>query len=120
MLLDPLPIAASAPNPAYSFAVIRTDGYGTERRDSATGTELVINHTKAKAGDRHYVKVTSKKDAVNPYSGLTTRQVATVSLAVSVPPYGFSETEMVNLIKALMDTIADADFTTTKLLQFQS
>jgi len=120
MLLDPLPIAASAPNPAYSFAIVKTDGYGTERRDSSTGLMLTITHSKGKSGDRHYVKVASTVDAVNPYTGLTQRQTATVSLSVSVPSFGFTETAMVNLIKALTDTLADADFTATKLLQFQS
>jgi len=120
MLVDPIPVAASSPNPAYSFAVIRSDGYGTERRDTATGLLLTINHNTGKSGDRHYVKLTSGVDAVNPYTGLTQRQTASVSLSISVPPFGFTETAMVNLIKALLDTVADGDVTTTKLLQFQS
>lgn len=120
MLADPLVVAASAPNPAYSFAAIKIDGYGSERRDTATGLNLIINHEKGKSGDRHYVKISSVKDAVNPYTGLTQKQTATVSLSVTVPPYGFTETDMINLIKSLLDTVADSDFTTTRLLQFQS
>lgn len=120
MLIDPLPIAASAPNPAYSFAVVRSDGYGSERRDTSTGQILVINHSSDKNGARHYLNMKLGKDAVNPYTGLTSRQTASVSISVTVPAFGFSETDMVNLIKSTLDTLADADFTTTKFLQFQS
>jgi len=120
MLIDPIPVAASAPNPAYSWAITKMDSYGTVRRDTSTGNLLTINHSTNKNGDRHYVKLTSSVDAVNPYTSLTQRQTATVSLSIAVPPFGFTETAMVNLIKALLDTIADSDVTTTKLLQFQS
>lgn len=120
MLADPLVVAASAPNPAYSFAAIKIDGYGSERRDTGTGLTLIINHEKGKSGDRHYVKVSSTKDAVNPYTGLNQKQSASVSLSVSVPPFGYTETDMVNMIKSLLDTLADSDFTTVRLLQFQS
>jgi len=121
MLVDPIPVAASAPNPAYSFAITKMDGYGSERRDTATGLTLTITHQKRGAnGDRHYIKLTSSLDAVNPYSGLTQRQVATVSMSITVPSFGFSEASMVNLMKALQDTLADSDVTAVKILQFQS
>lgn len=120
MLLDPLAVAASAPNPAYSFAVIRSDGYGSERRDVATGTLMTINHEKSQKGDRHYLKFTLSKDAVNPYSGLTTRQTLTGSMTINVPAYGFTESEAVNFIKMMQDVLNDADFTSARWLQFQS
>lgn len=120
MLPDPLSVAASAPNPAFDFSVVRSDGYGSERVDAGSGKTLVINHQRGKNGARHYVKLTGVVDATNPYTGLTQSQTANVSLSVSVPPFGFDETAMVNLIKALLDTLNDADFTSTKLLRFQS
>jgi len=120
VLLDPLPVAASSPNPAYSWAAIRIDGYGSERRDTSSGLLLTINHNKGTGGDRHYVKVTSVKDAADPYTGLTKKVQATVSLSVSAPPLGYTETELVNLVKTLLDTLADSDFTVTKWLQYQS
>jgi len=120
VIVDPLPVAASSPNPAYSFSVIKTDGYGSERRDTTTGLILVINHDRGTKADRHYVNLKLTKDATNPYTGVVSKQTMTASLSVAVPSFGFTETEAVNHIKALMDTIADSDFTTLKLLQFQS
>lgn len=120
MLSDPLAVAASAPNPAYSYLRVKTDGYGAEYKDVASGTTLVINHEKSAKGDRHYLKISVPKDAVNPYTGLTTRQTMTASLTITMPPYGFTETEGVNFIKQMIDTLNDSDFTSARFLQFQS
>lgn len=121
MLADPITVAAAAPTPALNFYVIKSDGYGTERRHNGTDKySLIINHQRAKSGDRHYMQIAYTVDAVSPYTGLTSQQTAKVSLSISVPPFGFDETAMVALIKALTDTLADADVTSAKLLQFQS
>lgn len=122
MLVDPITVAASAPTPALNFYVIRSDGYGTERRHNGVDLyNLVINHSRnAKSGDRHYMQITYTVDAVSPYTGLTSKQTASASIAIQVPPFGFTEAAMVALVKALTDTLADADVTSTKLLQFQS
>lgn len=122
MLVDPITVAAASPTPALNFAVIRSDGYGTERRHTGTDLyDLIINHSRdAKKGDRHYMQIKYTVDAVSPYTGLTSKQTASVSLAIQVPPFGFTEAAMVALVKALTDTLADADVTSTKLLQFQS
>jgi len=122
MLTDPITVAASAPTPALSFTIIKQDGYGSERRHTGVDLyDLIINHSKnAKTGDRHYMQIAYSVDAVSPYTGLTSRQTAKASLSILVPPFGFSEAAMVALVKALTDTLADADVTSTKLLQFQS
>jgi hypothetical protein len=120
VLVDPLPIAASSPNPAYNFYVIKSDGYGSERRDTTTGLILQIKHDRGTKNDRHYVNLSLTKDATNPYIGVVSKQTITASIAVNVPSFGYTETEAVNHIKALLDTLSDADFSTTKLLQFQS
>lgn len=121
MLPDPITVAAAAPTPALNFYTIKIDGYGSERKhDGADKYYLTINHGTGKTGDRHYLQVRLTKDAVSPYTGLTSQQTAHASLAISVPPFGFSTTDMVALVKALTDTLADADVTTLKLLNFQS
>lgn len=120
MLPDPFTIAASAPTPALVFAVIQTDGLGTLRRDAGGVYTLDINHQIGKGQDRHYMKISQVADAVNPYTGTTSKQTATVSISVSVPKFGFNETAMVALIKALTDTLADSEVTSAKFLQFQS
>jgi len=118
MLTDPLDISASSPNPAVSFQMIRTDGYGSERRDAGGAYGLVINHGTNKQGDRHYVKVTKTIDATNPYSGLTSPQSASVSVSFSKPSFGFDDAAIAALYKLLVDTITEADV--TEIIAFQS
>lgn len=121
MLPDPITVAASAPTPALNFYVIKSDGYGSERKHDGTDKYyLTVNHGTGKSGDRHYMQIRLTKDAVSPYTGLTSQQTASASLAISVPPFGFTVADMIALVKALTDTLADADVTTTKLLNFQS
>lgn len=121
MLVDPITVPAAAPTPALNFYIISSDGYGSVRKhDGADKYYLTINHTQSKAGDRHYMQVKLTKDAVSPYTGLTSQQTATASIAITVPAFGFDNTAMIALVKALTDTLADADVTATKLLNFQS
>lgn len=122
MLIDPIAVVANAPTPALSFAVVKADGYGSERRDSGGVYSLVITHEdgKGKTANRHYIKISETKDAVNPYTGGTSKQTATVSLAISRPAFGWTTANIVDLVEALMDTVNDADVTPTKLVQFQA
>jgi hypothetical protein len=120
MLPDPITIAAASPTPALIFAIISSDGIGTERQDAGGVYSLTINHQKGKGSNRHYMKISQVADAVNPYTGTTSKQIATVSLSISVPPFGFTEAAMVALVKALTDTLADSEVTTAKILQYQS
>jgi hypothetical protein len=120
MLADPVTIAASAPNPELVLAIVNQDSFGAERRDlNNGGYTLKINHTKLKDGERHYIQLLLGKDVTDPYTAVVRRKEASVSLSTSLP-VGFTSTEGVNLIKALLDTIADPEVTTTKLLQWQS
>lgn len=121
MLVDPITIAAAAPTPELKFSVIRSDGYGAERVDTnGGGYTLTINHSSSKSGARHYMKIVQAVDAVDPYTGLTQPKTATVSLSVQRPSFGFDDTAMVALIKALTDTLADSEVTSARLLQMQS
>lgn len=121
MLADPFTIAASAPTPSLVFAVIRSDGYGSERLDTGGNPySLLINHDKNRNGSRHYMKITQSVDAVSPYTGLTLKKAAFASLSIQRPDFGFSDGDMIALVKALTDTLADSEVTTARLLQFQS
>lgn len=122
MLADPVTVAAASPTPQLVLAVVKSDGYGSERVDTGgNGYTVVINHQRTKAGgDRHYVQMTKVVNAVDPYSGLTKKQVASVSLTISRPAFGFSDADMVALAKALTDFRDDSEVTTTRLIQFQS
>jgi hypothetical protein len=97
------------------------DGYGSEAVDTgASGYSTLINHTPSKNGNRHYLKMNLVKNATDPYSGLTKQQTASVSMSISRPPFGFTDTEMVDMVEAFRDWLFDADVTPAKILQFQS
>jgi hypothetical protein len=120
MLTDPIAVAANAPNPALSFAMIRTDGLGSERRDDAGLYGLVINHSTSKNGDRHYLKLSKTIDAANPYNGLISPQSASISVSISKPPFGFTAANLADLYQAVLDTIASADAGIDRIIGFES
>jgi hypothetical protein len=122
MLPDPVTIAANSPTPSIVWGVIRSDGYGTERIDTgANGYGLVINHTpNAKTGNRHYLRITQTKDATDPYTGLTRKVSASVSVAVSDAPFGFTSANLVDLVELAIDTLNDSEVTITKFVGMQS
>lgn len=121
MLVDPITVAASAPTPALTFAITSFDGNGTTRRDVPNGYVLRFSHTQnAKTGERHYMQITQTKTAINPLTGGNASVTASVSLSASIPVFGWTQAEKDALVKALTDTLADADVTTTKFLQFNS
>jgi hypothetical protein len=120
MLPDPIAIDANSPNPALNFSVIRSDGYGAERRDVGGLYGAVINHTTSKAGDRHYVKITKTVDATNPYNGLVSPQSASISISFAKPAFGFTDTDMVNLYTLLTDLFAADGVGVENVIAFQS
>lgn len=121
MLADPVTVAAASPIPQLVLAVVRSDGYGSERVDTGgAGFGTVISHTPGKNGNRHYVKLTWTKDATNPYSGLVQKQTASVSLSISRPSFGFSDVDCVDLVEALRDFVFDTEVTPARLVQMQS
>jgi hypothetical protein len=121
MLPDPVTVAASAPVPGLVFAVIRSDGYGTERVDTGgNGYAILTQHTPSAKGDRHYVKMTRTKDATNPYTGLTQKQTASVSLSIAAASFGYTTAEMAELVRSLVEYINDSEVTSTRILQNQS
>lgn len=121
MLADPVAVAAATPNPAYSFAVVRSDGYGSVRKDvNGTDTEIVIQHTPGKASKRHYVKITFAKDAVNPYTSQTQRVVASVSLSMTYPSFGFTDADKAAFYLALKSFIDDDQVGIARIVQMQS
>lgn len=121
MLPDPVSIAANSPTPALVFAVIRSDGYGTERSDRGNnGYKVVTNHSlPGKSGARHYVNISQEKDVTMP-SGLVQKQKASVSLSFSSPVYGFTNADLVALWKLLKDYVDDSEVTATLLIGGES
>lgn len=122
MLVDPVTVAAAAPTPILVMAIVKQDGYGSERNDTgANGYTIVTNHTKPKGGgSKHYVQMTQSLNAVNPYTGLTQKKVCSVSFTINRPDFGFTDAQVVALAKALTDYRDDSEVTTARLIQFQS
>ena len=120
-LPDPITVAAAAPTPELKLSTIRFDAYGSERVDTnGGGYSAVINHSKGKNGNRHYIQLLLTKDVTNPYSGATVKQVASCSMSIARPLYGFTDADMSALAAALIDLVEDSEVTPAKLLQFQS
>jgi hypothetical protein len=121
MLADPVIVAARSPTPELTLSVVRSDGYGAERADTGgSGYTVVTQHTPSKNGTRHYLKISKTVDAVNPYSGLTQKQIASVSLSISRPAFGFTDSTMEDVVEVLLDYLADSQVTTARILQLQS
>jgi hypothetical protein len=120
-LPDPVTVAANAPTPALVFAKTRMDGYGSEAVDTGgNGYATLINHQPSKNGNRHYLKLVQTKNATDPYSGLVKAQSASVSMSISRPSFGFTDTECIDLVEAFRDWLFDTEVTPAKILQLQS
>jgi len=121
MLIDPITVAADAPTPALTFAVVSWNGEGSERKDVANNYGLKFSHSSnPKTGERHYMQLTQTLTAVNPLTGGNSIQTASVSLSVSIPSFGWTAAAKDALVKALLDTLNDGDVTISKFNQFQS
>lgn len=121
MLIDPITVAADAPTPALTFAVVSYDGEGSTRKDVTNGYNLVFKHSQsATKGERHYMQIQQTVTAVNPITGGNSVQTASVSLSASFPTFGWTAAQKDALVKALTDTLFDADVTITKFNSFQS
>lgn len=121
MLVDPVTVAAASPTPELKMAISSVTGSGTERVDTnGGGYTIITQHSKSAKGTRHYLQLTKTVDAVDPYSGLTRKQVASASFTINAPLFGFDSAALVALAKALTDYRDDSEVTTARLLQFQS
>jgi hypothetical protein len=122
MLADPVTVAAASPTPSLVLAIVKSDGYGTERVDTGgNGYTVITNHAKNKdGGSRHYVQIVQRVNAVDPYSGLTKPKTASVSMTIQRPSFGFTDAAIIALAKALTDYRDDSEVTTARLIQFQA
>lgn len=117
MLTDPIAVAASAPTPALSFTRLSWAGQTSIWRDSTNNYQLDMNHSAPlNQAEKHYLKLTQFITAVNPITGGNSYQQATVSLSVSIPAFGWTASTKSALIKALTDTLNDAEFTPARFI----
>jgi len=117
---DPLAISAASPTPALSLAVTdRSKPFQADRRDAGGEYTATISHSMGKNGSkRHYIKVNDTKVATSPTTGLDSIQSASVSVAISVPPFGFTEAQITALYELMDDVIRAA--TLTKIQNMES
>lgn len=119
-IADPLAISAATPTPALSLAVTdRSKPYQADRRDAGGEYSSTISHTVSKNGTaKHYIKVMDAKVATSPTSGLDSVQTASASVAITVPPFGFSVAQITALYELLDDVIRAA--TLASIQNFES
>jgi len=110
MIADPLAISAAAPTPALSLAVIDSSKpYTAVRRDSGGEYQLTISHTPSRNGSvRHYLNVSRTVVATSPVTGVDSQQTMSVSLAFSVPPFGFDTNAKTAMYELLDDIVRQA------------
>ena len=121
MLPDPVTVAAASPTPELKMAIIKSDGYGSERIDTnGGGYTIITQHQRTSKGARHYLQILQTVNAVDPYSGLTKKQVASCSFTINRPLFGFTDAAIVALAKALTDYRDDSEVTTARLITNQS
>lgn len=125
MLPDPFTITASAPTPELVFGLVASSSgnnkYGSERRNADGTYLLTINHTgDVKKGETHYMQLKQVKDAVNPYTGGTSKQVSYASITLNVAPFGWDAAAKAALVKALIDTLNDTEVTAARWINFHS
>jgi hypothetical protein len=120
-LTSPIGVAAASPTPALTLSRVKADGIGAEYWDVPNGYQLVFNHsTSPQTGERHYMKMSQTLNATSPYTGLVSKQTATVSISASFPAFGWDASTKAALVKALMDTLADSDVTVARFVAFES
>lgn len=120
MLVDPITVAANAPNPELKLGITEMNGSSTVRRDmNDGGYRTSINHTQTKAGSRHYLQMQKEVMANDPVSGIPRPYTASVSLTINRPLAGFTIAQMDNLVTAFKDTLNDSEVTAVRLLQGQ-
>lgn len=122
MLVEPITLTAASPTPALSFSRVRFDGYGSEYVDTGgNGYTVIINNTQNRQNQsRTFFQMTQKKNATDPYTGLVREVSAYAACTIMRPSFGFSDSELVALAKALTDFRDDSDVTTLRLIQRQS
>ncbi|DAD52587.1 coat protein [ssRNA phage SRR6960549_5] len=122
MLVDPVTVTAAAPTPQLVLGVVRSDGYGSERRDTGgNGYTVITNHANLRGGGRkHYLQIKQNVTAPDPVTGVNKTYTASCSLTIVRPITGFTDAAIVALCKALTDYRDDSEVTTLRLLQFQS
>lgn len=119
-ITDPLAISAASPTPALSFAVTdRSKPFQADRSDAGGEYAMTVSHSSQKNGTaRHYIKVTDTVIATSPVTGLDSKQIASLSVSIVVPPFGF-DTAAITALYELMDDVIRAA-TLVKILNNES
>lgn len=122
MLVDPVSVAANSPTPALSLAMVKNDGFGSQRNDTGgNGYTVITNHAYLKGGgDKHYLQLQKVVTAPDPFTGLNKKQTASCSITIVRPSFGYTDAAMIALCQALQDYLNDSEVTTARILQFQS
>lgn len=114
-------VAANSPTPALNFTLVSQADLGATRLDVPNQRTLTINHARpVNKPEKHYMQIQQQVSAVNPLTGGTSLQTASVSISVQIPSFGWTQTDKVALVQSILDTLGDSQVTIAGLLNFNS
>jgi hypothetical protein len=120
---DPIAIAAASPTPALTMSRVSTGNFKSTYFDLANGYTFNVEHSDptnhGKKQERHYARLQETKSVTLP-SGSVVLQAASVSISMSVPPYGWTTAQKVALFLALFGSILDSDVSVAKLIGYET
>lgn len=121
-LVDPIGIAAHSPNPALTMSRVSLGNFKSTFLDLTNGFNFHVEHSDpadlGKKQERHYARMTQTKTVTAP-NGSTVPSSISLSLAMSVPPYGWTTADKLAICLALLDTMADTDVTYARWVGFE-
>jgi hypothetical protein len=122
MFTDPIAVNAIGSLPALTLTRVQQDGFGSVWVDIPNGFSFQVTHsspTDLSKGERHYLKVSMTRDVTLP-NGNVQKLTAYGSLVLSVPQYGWTQTEKQNLLSLLLDLPVETEVTIAKVVGFES
>jgi len=118
---NPIALPSHGTQPALTLTRVSTGPNSSQFLDLANGTSLTIEHSKPSdlgvKSERHYLRYSQAKDVTLP-SGAVVKQTASVSVAVSIPPHGWTTAEKQDLYYSAVVLMSDADFLPADLIGF--
>lgn len=122
MFTDPIAVSAIGSLPALSLTRVQQDGFGSVWVDIPNAYAFTVTHsspTDLSKGERHYLKIANTRDVTLP-NGNVVKQTAYASIVLSVPQYGWTQTEKQNLLSLILDLPIETEVTIAKIVGFES
>lgn len=119
MLADPQSVTTDA---AHSLPRSGTGIDSGVFQNAADGYTFAINHSYSNSRARHVVRLNQRKIVTDPLFSTQNKQVeATATVTINSPVSGFTDTELKNLVKGLVNNLlASSDANLIKVIGRES